>query len=150
MRLLSDLQSAAGAYGVFRIERLFLRARSARPRLRLDSTSESYVLRTKCRRVSFSLKTTSFHLSHRPEYTYTYARARFVTAPRDTHPVYANCAKYLIILRARSRSLSLYSRDAFKGCPKTYSTSSPCITPIHLPHTLVLVLCNNGARLRHR
>lgn len=36
----------------------------------------------------------------------------------------------------------MYSRVKLRGWPNTYSTSSPCITPIHSPHRLVLVLWN--------
>lgn len=42
-----------------------------------------------------------------------------------------------------SRSTGRYCRDVFSGCPKKYSISSPCSTPIHSPHSDVLVRYKN-------
>lgn len=64
-----------------------------------------------------------------------------------SHPSSANREYACIILRERSRSFLLYSKDWFNGWPKTYSISSPCITPIHSPHRFVLVLWNNNSIL---
>lgn len=55
------------------------------------------------------------------------------------YPVLANSMTELSIRLPSSRSTGRYCRDVFSGCPKKYSISSPCSTPIHSPHSDVLV-----------
>lgn len=64
-----------------------------------------------------------------------------IFARRMTYPVRANLEQACMIRRLRSLSRALYCSVMFRGWPNTYSISSPCITPIHSPHRLVLVLC---------
>lgn len=66
------------------------------------------------------------------------------------YPVLANSMTELSIRLPSSRSTGRYCRDVFSGCPKKYSISSPCSTPIHSPHSDVLVRYKNRDRERKR
>lgn len=59
-----------------------------------------------------------------------------------SYPVSAKLVNDCMMWAARSRSLVWYCRDMLRGCPKTQSISSPCMTPIHSPQRLVLVRWN--------
>lgn len=66
-----------------------------------------------------------------------------------TYPVRANSLTTCTICRLRSRSRWRYCNDIFIGCPKIYSISSACRTPIHSLHNDVLVRyeCKGGRRI---
>ena len=85
----------------------------------------------------------SFVRPQADEYDYNLCRVL-----AKTHPVLANLLTDSTIIRLKSRSRCRYWRVEFNGCPKMYSISSACMTPIHSPHNEVLVLWKKKCLLK--
>lgn len=63
----------------------------------------------------------------------------------NVYPVLAKSVKYFIILRLNTRSASVQLwTELLNGRPNVNSNSSPCFTPIHAPHGLLLDTCKIG------